>query len=116
MRVLADGLAHFGTEAMVEPGQQAVAGPLTKMVIDGLPRREVFGQEPPLGPGLDQIEDGVDDLAQGGAWATAFFGGGQEAAQPVPSVVGEVGLVSGDFHRLNCAAANENSKITCQIK
>ena len=80
------------------------------MVIDGLPRREVFGQEPPLGPGLDQIEDGVDDLAQGGAWAAAFFGGGQEAAEQMPLIVGEGGVVSGDFHRLNCAAANKKLK------
>ena len=95
---------------MVEPGQQTIASPLTEMMIDGRPRREVFGQEPPLGTGLDQIEDGIDHLAQGGAWTPAFFGGGQEAAEPLPLVVGEVGIVSGDFHRLNCAAANESRK------
>src|ERR1035441_6520331 len=49
--------------AVVEPGQQAVAGPLAEMMIDRLPRREVFGQEPPLGTGLDQIKDGVEDFA-----------------------------------------------------
>ena len=109
-RVFASGLPHFGAEAVVEPGQQAVSGPLAKMMIDGLPRRKVFGQEPPLGTGLDQIEDGVDDLAQGGAWATALFGGGQEAAQQVPLVVSEVGVISGDFHRLKSASANESRK------
>jgi hypothetical protein len=63
LNALADRLPHLGTEAVVEPGQQAVAGPLAKMMIDGLPRRKVFGQEPPWGTGLDQIQDGVDDRA-----------------------------------------------------
>ena len=84
LRVFAAGLPHLGAEPVVEPGEQAVAGPLAGMMIDGLPGREVFGQEPPLRAGLDQIEDGIDDLAQGGAWPAAFFGGGQEAAQQVP--------------------------------
>ena len=108
LRVFANGLPHLGAEAVVEPGQQAVAGPLAEMMIDRLPRREVFGQEPPLGTGLDQIEDGVEHFAQGGAWAAAFFGGRQEAAQQVPLFVGEVSVVSGDFHRLKSAAANES--------
>jgi hypothetical protein len=95
---------------VIEPGPQAVAAPLAEVVIDGLPRREVFWQEPPLGTGLDQIEDGVEDFAQGGAGTSAFFGGGQEAADQVPLSVGEVGVVSGDFHRLKSAAANENRK------
>ncbi|MBI5774620.1 MAG: hypothetical protein HZA89_12865, partial [Verrucomicrobia bacterium] len=47
-------------------------------------------------------------FAQGGARAAALFGGGQEAAEQVPLVVGEGGVVSGDFHRLNSAAANES--------
>ena len=108
LRVLASGLPHFGAEAVIEPGQQTRAGPLAEMVIDGLPRREVFGEEPPLGTGLDQIKDGVEDVTQGGARATAFFGGGQEAAKQVPLGVGEIGFVRGDFHRLKSAAANES--------
>ena len=107
---LAHGLPHLGAEPVIEPGQQAVAGPLAEMMIDRLPGRKVFWQEPPLGAGFDQIEDGIENFAQGGARATAFFGGGQEAAQQVPLVVGEVGVVSGDFHRLKSAAANENRK------
>ena len=114
--MLVNGLPHFGAEAVVEPGQQTIAGPLTKMRIHGLPRREVFGQEPPLGTGLDQIEDGVDHLAQGGAWTTAFFGGGQEAAEQLPLVVSEVGVVGSDLHRLTGATAKESQKIASQIK
>lgn len=108
LRVLASGLSHLGAEVVVETGQQAIASPLAEMMIDGRPRREVFGQEPPWGPGLDQIEDGVEDFAQSGARAAAFFGGGQKAAQQLPLVVGEVGVVRGDFHRLKSAAANES--------
>jgi hypothetical protein len=37
-------------------------------------------------------------------------GGGQEAAQPVPLVVGAVGIVGSDVHRLNGATANESRK------
>ena len=78
MEAFAEGLPHLGTEAVVEPGQQAVAGPLAEMMIDRLPRRKVFGQEPPLGTGFDQIENGVDDRAQGGAWAAAFLAAGRK--------------------------------------
>ena len=38
------------------------------------------------------------------------FGGGQEAAQQVPLVVGEVGVVGSDFHRRTGATANESHK------
>ncbi len=112
MATLASGLPHFGAESVVEPGQQAVAGPLAEMMIDGRPWREVFGQEPPLGAGLDQIEEGVEDFAAGGARAAAFFCGGQESAKQVPWGVGEAGIVMGDFHRLKRAAANESRKNT----
>jgi len=108
--VLANGPPHFGAEAVVEPGQQAIAGPLAEMMIDRLPRREVLGEEPPLGPGLDQIKDGIEDFTQGGARAAALFGGGQEAAKQVPLGVGEIGFVRGDFHRLKSAAANQSRK------
>ena len=108
--VFAAGLAHLGAKPVVEPGQQTLAGPLPEMMIDRLPRREVFGQKPPLGSGLDQIKDGVENCTQGGARAAPFFGGGQEAAKQVPVVVGEIGLVMGDFHRLKSAAANQSRK------
>src|ERR1019366_7724715 len=110
LRVFADRLPHLGAEAVVEPGQQAVPAPLAEVVIDGLPGREVFGQEPPLSAGLDQIEDAVEDFAEGGARAAPFFGGGQEAAKQVPLVVGEICFVSGDFHRPKSATANESRK------
>ena len=90
-------------------------GPLAEMMIDGLPRRKVFGQEPPLGTGLDQIENGVDYFAQSDAWAAAFFGGGQEAAQQTPLFVGEVSIVSGNFHCLKSTAADANRKIASQM-
>ena len=63
-----------------------------------------------MGTGFYKIKDGVEDCAQGGAWSATFFGGGQKAAQQVPLVVGEVGFVRGDFHRLNSAAAKESRK------
>ena len=63
-----------------------------------------------MGAGLDQIEDGIEDFAQGGARAAALFGGGQEAAKQVPLGGGEIGFVRVDFHRLNSAAANESPK------
>jgi hypothetical protein len=39
-----------------------------------------------------------------------------EAAEQVPLVVGKVGVVSSDFHRLKSAAANESRNIASQIK
>ena len=31
------------------------------MVVDGLPRREIVGPLPPLGAGLDEVQNGIDD-------------------------------------------------------
>lgn len=57
-----------------------------------------------------------DPLAQGGAWAAAFFGGGRKRRSKCHWSVGEVGIVGSDFHRRKGATANESRKIASQIK
>jgi hypothetical protein len=47
----------------VEPLEGRVYAPPPEPSIDGLPRREIAGQEPPGTTALQDVEDGVEDLA-----------------------------------------------------
>lgn len=49
-------------------------------------------------------------MGAGADGLTVETGGGQEAAQQVPLVVGKVGIETSDFYRLNCATSKENPK------
>ena len=37
---------------------------LSSDYLDGLPRREVVGQEPPLAAAFEDVEDGIEDLTE----------------------------------------------------
>lgn len=60
-------------------------------MIDGLVRRKVGGEHPPLAPAPQAGEDGIDHLTHvGGARATTGFGGGAERQQDGLFCVGEI--------------------------
>ena len=63
-------------------------------MVDGLPGREVMRKQAPSAAALEQVEDGVEDLA--GVvylWTTGSLGGGQVVLQAGPFDIGEVGRV-----------------------
>jgi hypothetical protein len=49
----------------IDPLEGAVDSPLSEVMVDGLPGREVVGEQAPSAAALEDIEDGVEDLAQG---------------------------------------------------
>jgi hypothetical protein len=53
----------------------AIQPPLSEVVKDGLERRKLAREHPPLAAGLQQVEDGVEDLAVGmNSWSSTLFG------------------------------------------
>jgi hypothetical protein len=55
-QALADGVVH--------PFPGTVEAPSSEVVVDGLPRWEVTGQQPPPAAALRDVEDSVHDLAE----------------------------------------------------
>jgi hypothetical protein len=63
-------------------------------MVDRLPRREVVGEQAPLAPALEHVEDGVEDLAQGVQPGASWGFGGREVGLYVgPFGIGKVGLI-----------------------
>src|SRR5512135_3437073 len=104
------GFPHEETQCIVERGPLMVVNPLPEDVIHGLPTGKICGQIAPGTAALDQIQDGINDTPPVLGWASAFSGFGQHRLEVSPLGVGEIGVVSGDFHRPTGAAANENRK------
>lgn len=74
---------------------QAIALPEPEVVIDRAPRREVFGQVPPLAAGLDQVENRVEQFPEGMFAATALLAGlGETIVDESPLSVGNIRCVS----------------------
>jgi hypothetical protein len=96
--------------SIVEHGPLMVVNPLPEDMIHGFPMGKVGGQVTPRAATFDQIEDGIDDAPPILGRASAFGGFGQHRFEVSPLGVGEVGVVSGDFHRPTGAAANESPK------
>jgi hypothetical protein len=56
---------HSFAQGSVHPLEGALEPPSPEVVVDGLPGREVVGQQSPGAAALQDVEDGVEDLAQG---------------------------------------------------
>jgi len=62
-------------------------------MVDGLPGREVVGQQPPGATAANDLEDGIQDLASGVHLGTSGgFRCAQVGFEAAPFGVGEVGL------------------------
>jgi hypothetical protein len=68
------GLADLLAEGVVDPAQGAVGGPAGEVAVDGGPGWEVGGQRAPDAAVVDQVADGVDDLAAGVGLGSAAGG------------------------------------------
>jgi len=76
-----------------------VEAPETKVVVDGLPGREIVGLESPGTAATQDVEDSVEDLSQGvQPGASGGLGNGQVRLDDLPLSVGEVGLVCSSSH------------------
>ena len=73
------GLLHradLSAETVVDPVQRPISTPLVEVAPDGALGREVLGQVTPLAAGAQDIEHGIDDVAQVGlAWPATGIDG-----------------------------------------
>src|SRR5215208_5063013 len=82
-------------DCLVHPFPGAVEAPSSEVVVDGLPRREVTGQKPPLAAALQDVENSVQDLAGAmDSWASSPFWGREMGLEVPPFGIGEVGRVA----------------------
>ena len=82
------------SDSRVELLPGAIDAPEPKVMIDGLPRRKVVGQKTPGATAAEDVEDGVEDLAQGMDPRTSFgFRSGKMRLYAKSFGIGEVGLV-----------------------
>ena len=85
-RPLAQGSAH--------PLPGAIQAPEAEVVVDGLPKREVVGQESPGAAAFDDVEDGVEYLAQAMETGTpTVVGRWRVPLKARPFGIGKVGRV-----------------------
>src|SRR5215218_10098455 len=86
------------TQSRVELLEGSIYAPPPKPPVDGLPRREVARQKPPSAAALEDIEDGVEDLAAAvGFRSSSLVGRRNMEFQTLPFGVGEIGRVA-PFH------------------
>ena len=77
----------------MHPLPRSVQTPESEVVVDGLPRWEVVGQQSPGAAAPQDVEDGVEDLAQAMEARTPVgSGSGKMGLQAAPLGVGKVGL------------------------
>jgi hypothetical protein len=78
-------------QGVVDPDQQAGAGPLVEVVADGARFGEVVRDVAPGAAGAQEVEDGVGDLPQVDLAGSAHvLGRLDEGAQQLPLLVGQV--------------------------
>ena len=82
----------------IESGPHAVQTPRTEDVVNGLPRRELFGQQAPGNSALEHIENGVHDHSAIGWFSPELFWFRQRGFEVIPLGIGEVGFERGVFH------------------
>jgi hypothetical protein len=105
-QALVDCLVHLF------PG--AVETPSSEVVVDSLPRREVTGQKPPLAAALQDIENGVQNLAGAvDSRASSPFRGREVGLEVPPFGIGKVSRVplshAPERTRSLCSGAFSNS-------
>jgi hypothetical protein len=85
LRVSVEADSHTLAQGSMHPLPGAVQTPEAEVVVDGLPRRELVGQQSPGAATLQDVEDGVEDLAQGIYPRTATgFGSGKVGLKATP--------------------------------
>ena len=74
--ILARPLPLGRMQGFEDEGPQPAQSESPEMVVNGRPRRKVMGQKPPMTATFQDVEDGVENIAQGvGAWSSLGFWG-----------------------------------------
>ena len=93
-------------EQVVDRVEGAVVPPLVEVAPDGALGREVLGQVTPLAAGAEDVEDGIDDVAQVGLAGPSAGIDGHVRFDQAPLGVGEVAGVGLCSHVPLYAAAH----------
>jgi hypothetical protein len=79
------------TDGTVDLLPSAVDTPLSEIVVDGRPSREVVGKQAPLATALQDVKDGVQDLTKiVDPRPSMACGGGQMRLDVVPFGIGKI--------------------------
>src|SRR5215213_5269044 len=82
------------TDDSVDALPSPINPPQTVVVIDGLRRGQVMGQQPPSTATADEVKDAVENLPRTVlAWASTLCGWRQMGLKHIPFGIGQVGAV-----------------------
>ena len=82
-------------DRVVHPFPGTVEAPSSEVVVDGLPRWEVTGQQPPPAAALRDVEDSVHDLAEAAdPRSSPLLWGWEVGFEGLPFAVSKVGRVA----------------------
>src|SRR5919112_3429696 len=100
----------------VKPLKGSIYAPPPKPPVNGLPRRQVTGQKPPSTAALEDVEDGVEDLAGAvGFRSSSLVGRWNMELQTLPFGVGEIGGVA-PFHAQERTSSTYPSRFSKQFQ
>jgi hypothetical protein len=93
----------FGSDLLTQSVMNFLPGsvetPTAVIIVDGAPGRELVGDVPPLAAGPDEVEYGVDDIANvHRTSATAGHGRRDQGSDASPLGIGEVGGIRFPIH------------------
>src|SRR5215211_4139810 len=92
--ILAYSLPLGRTHGFEDKGPQSGQSEPSEVVVNGRPRRKVMGQKPPMAATSQNVEDGVENIAQGvGAGSSLGFRSGQIRSQTGPYGIAKVGRI-----------------------
>jgi site-specific DNA recombinase len=92
--ISAEPLPQAAAQDAVQSFPNPVEPPPPEVVKDGLPGREVLRQHPPLAAALEEVEDGVEDLARAAEpRSAALLRGWEKRLQQTPLVVSKVARI-----------------------
>ena len=94
---LALSRSRHRSQSLVEQLQCAIQSPSAKMVINRFPSRKVHWQQPPGATALYHVENGVENLAQGGAWTPKAGCRRQQRLDKKPLSIAQRSVVTGIF-------------------
>jgi hypothetical protein len=95
LRVPLEAHTHALAQGGVHPFPRSIQAPGAEVMVDGLPRRELVGQQTPGTSATHDVEDCVKKLTQGTySGPPSGYGGRQVRLYALPLFVGEVGWVS----------------------
>jgi hypothetical protein len=93
------GFPHIPAQSVMYPFPGPQQPPASKVVVDRLIRRKVFGQQAPLATATQDVEDSIHHLAHvGGPRPSTSFCGRNERRQNSPLGIGQISRITCQDH------------------